>query len=156
MRGYITSAAVAAIAVGSQVSCAWTRREPVVYHKAVATYRLPLDLAGVTQIVVRSSLKEGEVQVIASAGQASLSGTMQYCIQGYHGSRKDAGAGPVEPADMTFDLERAGSTLTLRSREWLYIHHSMLYIALSLRVPDGVAVVLKPYSYEELTNPKQR
>jgi hypothetical protein len=76
---------------------------------------------------------------------------MEYRIQGYHGSRKDAGVGPVTPTAMVFDQERSGSTLTLRSREWRVIHHSMLYTKLTLYLPEGLQVIAEPYSYEELT-----
>ena len=135
-----------------QLACASADIRPV-FHNAVATRTLNLDVSGVTRVIVRSSRKEDELRILPSApGEARISGTMQYCIQGYHGSRKDAGVGPVPAASMVFDQDKSDSTLTLRSREWLFMHHSMLYATLTLYVPEGVEVVVRPYSYEELTD----
>ena len=142
---------VVASVVLLQLACA--SAEKAVFHKAVATYTLKLDVSGVARVIVRSSLKEGELRILPSTpADARISGTMDYRIQGYYGSREDAGVGPVPAASMVFDQDRSDSTLTLRSREWLYIHHSMLYATLTLYVPDGVEVIVRPYSHDELTD----
>jgi hypothetical protein len=116
------------------------------FHDAVR-----LDISGVDRVVVRSSVSQEALKVLRESARARIFGTMDYLVQGYHGRRKDAGVEPVAPAEMSFDQERVGSTLTLKSREWVYIHHSMLYTTLSIAVPEGVDVFAQPYSYDELT-----
>ena len=131
------------------VACATGGHKPV-FYSATATYNLPLDLSGVQRVVVRSSLPQDKLTVIPSTAGGRISGVMEYAIGGYHGTRKDAGVGPVSPGAMVFDQERNSTTLTLKSREWMYIHHSMLYTKITLSVPSGVDVVAEPYSHEEL------
>ena len=132
-----------------QLACA-SAGNKAVFFRATATSNQMIDLTGIQELVVRSSLSLDKLVVRASAGEGRVSGQMVYAIQGYHGTRKDAGVGPVPPGALVFDQERAGSTLILKSREWAYIHHSLLYTTIALSVPEAVHVVAQPYSYAEL------
>jgi hypothetical protein len=144
----VTRALLAALLV-APVACATAGHKPV-FYTATAQYHLALDLSGVQHVVVRSSLPQEKLTVMHSTAAGSVSGVMEYAIGGYHGTRKDAGVGPVPPAAMVFDEEHAGATLTLKSREWMYIHHSMLYTRINISVPKDVDVIAQPYSHEEL------
>jgi hypothetical protein len=141
--------ALAALVLG-ELACASAGHRPI-FHRASASYSVMLDISGVDRVVVRSSVSQEALKVLRESARARIFGTMDYLVQGYHGRRKDAGVEPVAPAEMSFDQERVGSTLTLKSREWVYIHHSMLYTTLSIAVPEGVDVFAQPYSYDELT-----
>ena len=142
--------AVVALLLLPQVACASTGHKAVFYTSR-ASYTVTLDLSGIEQVVLRSSLPQEKVTVTLVPSRGSLSGVMQYSIGGYHGSRKDAGVGPVPRGAMVFDEKRDGATLILSSREWVYMHHAMLYTMLTIAVPKRVTVVVEPYSHEELT-----
>jgi hypothetical protein len=139
----------AAMLIVTTWACASSGRKPV-FHRARATYSQALDLSGVSRVVVRSSLPQEQLHVVVSQTQSLLSGVMEYRIGGYHGSRKDAGVGPVAPASLVFDEERLGATLTLSSREWQHMHHSTLHTQVTIVVPGGIEVIAQPYSYSEL------
>ena len=133
----------------TQWACA-SAGHKAVFYRASATYSVPLDVSRVDRIVVRSSLRQEQLNVLSSRAEGRVSGTMEYSIQGYHGTRKDAGVRPVPPSATVFDQERAGATLTLTSREWVHIHHSMLHTKVTIFIPAGVVVVAQPYSYADL------
>ena len=109
------------------------------------------DAAGVQRVVLRSSKAASEVEVRRTADpKVTVEGKGTFRIDGYHGSRKDAGAGAIGRSTMEFDSMRQGEVLRIFSRETVWIHHERLYDKLAVELPEGVTLVVRPYSHDEL------
>jgi hypothetical protein len=77
-----------------------------------------------------------------------------FSIAGYHGSAEDAGAVPLKPEGLAFKVSRKHDSLTLKSPEWVYIHHSLYLDKLVVLAPDddGIQVNVEQQGIGELTN----
>jgi len=73
-----------------------------------------------------------------------------YSIEGYHGSRQDAGAKPIASSDFEFQSSETNNVLTLESPEWTYLHHTLLIDELEIIVPFVLKVHVDQFSFDEL------
>jgi hypothetical protein len=63
-----------------------------------------------------------------------------YNINGYHGTREDAGARPIPPEALHFTRTDEDGVIRMRSTEWRFMHHKLVVESLRVEVPSGVMV----------------
>ncbi|WP_374338013.1 hypothetical protein [Leeia sp.] len=127
---------------------------PVPQHRVTDDFLLTAEarqiesLGGIRSIVIRCHCAEQDIIRDDQASGLVLDMSGQQGSQGYHGEQSVPGQ--MQPRDLLFDRSVRGDTLTLHSREWLYVHHFSQITRLQVRLPSRITLRFEPLSEEEL------
>lgn len=105
-------------------------------------------LNGIRHIVIHCNCEKQDVVRDDRLSQLMLDISGENGSTGYHGEQRVPER--MQPRDLLFDRSVRGDTLTLHSREWLYVHHFSQITRLQVRLPSRVTLRFEPVSEEEL------
>jgi hypothetical protein len=121
-----------------------------VFYESKAHHTQRVNLKRVRVVEVHCYCPERYVEKTDDESTVKLSIDGRFKISGYHGSREDAGAEPLQSRALAFKVGERGSAITLSSPEWRYIHHSLIISRVVVSAPQNVEVVFKPLDDEML------
>jgi hypothetical protein len=121
-----------------------------VFYSSTATVRQTITINDNEAITIRCYCPQYTVRRESDSDSITLVVRGTYSIEGYHGSRQDAGAKPIASSDLEFQSSEADNVLTLESPEWIYLHHTLLIDELEIIVPFVLKVHVDQLSFDEL------
>jgi hypothetical protein len=108
-----------------------------IFFESTQSHRQTVQLMGELEVVVESSL--ADPSVIVQRGDVSevvLDITGSYRVTGYYGFREHAGVRELAGPELAFRTERGPNTLELSSPEWIWLHHDLLIVRLTVTIPE--------------------
>lgn len=106
------------------------------------------NLDGIHTVVIRCYCLENEVLRDDQINGLMLDMSGEYGSLGYHGDQTVPEQ--MQARNLLFDRAVQGGVLTLRSREWLYLHHFSRITRLQVRLPHRYTLRIEPMSEEAL------